>query len=433
VSTALVDVETERLVLGAVMVNNALLAEVAQFVQAHHFSDGRHRLVYAAMMGLSETSTQIDPLTLRGRLGEDCEMIGGLAYLGGLDEGVPRMTTVGQWARTVREHARRRAFKAVCARAAEQASDEGIETDALIDMHQAQVLKLAESGMGGVSHIAKVIPEALKNLEAYAASASGVIGIATGLPDLDRMTSGLKGGELWIVAARPSRGKSVLCGQIAVHAASRGNKVLFFPQEMPAPDVAQRMTLSEADVDKYKLRRGGSDWDDLWARVGKAAGRLSQSAIWFDGNESATLTQVRAAARRHRDLYGLDLVIVDYLQRLSFDPRVERWIAVGDAAKGLKSLALALGVPVLVACQVNAEGEEKRPTMANLGQSAGIISAEADVIAFLHPEDMLKWREQPYPIVNLHLDKNRSGPTGAVGLSFDRPTLKFLNLARERA
>jgi replicative DNA helicase len=278
--------------------------------------------------------------------------------------------------------------------------------------------------------MAAIMPDAIKSLDAYITAPYGLVGVPCGIPAMDKLTSGFRPGELWIVAARPGRGKSVLCGQTAVYAASRSNEVLMFSCEMQPSQVVQRMVLAEADVDRWSLRKG--DDGGRWARVAEASSRLSPIPLWFDDSESPTVAQVRAAAERHKAARGsLDLVVVDYLQRLAVDTKQDRWIAVGDLAKGLKTMARALDVPVLAACQVNAESEEKRPTMANLGQSAGIISAEADGIAFLHPRDLNQWkdRQHDYPVLDLHVDKHRNGPLATIGLSFERRTTRFVELA----
>jgi replicative DNA helicase len=151
--------------------------------------------------------------------------------------------------------------------------------------------------------------------------------------------------------------------------------------------------------------------------------------VYFDPRESPNMAQIRASCKQQAAT-GLDLVVVDYLQRCTVDQKVDRWLAVGDLAKGLKSLARYLKVPVLAACQLNADAEEKRPTMAMLGQAQSIISAEADLVGLLHPQDMANWKTQAFPLVDLYVDKHRAGACMAIQLSFEKRSTKFVSVAR---
>jgi replicative DNA helicase len=427
--TILADVDAERAVLGAVLIDPAVLEQAAAVIQPRHMADERHRLIFGAMLALQERGTEPDAVSVMGemRTGGNVEAAGGMPYLAGLTDGMPRVSSVETWARAVRDRARRRAALELAHRFAAQLEADGAATDAVLEGMRASLERLAEAGERGIRSIADVVPEAIRDLEAFVSSPRGMQGVPTGLGDLDRLTSGMRGGALWIVAARPARGKSALCTQIAAAAAAEGKRVLLFSMEMPPPDVVQRMLLSRAGCSKYELRQQES----AWAKVSAAAGQVGELPIWFDGRESPTVGEVRAAARRHKAGAGLDLVVVDYLQRLSVDTKADRWLAVGDSVRALKSLARQLGVPVLAACQLNSDGEDRRPSMANLAQSAGIISAEADLIGFLHPKDLNEWRDGSVqrPTVNLHVDKHRGGPVAEIPLIFERAATRFYGVA----
>ena len=431
----LFDAEAERTVIGSLLANldPAHFEQVAATMQPRHLADQRNRAIYAAMLDLALREATIDLVTVREELQSrgELEAAGGVAYLAGLLDGLPRVSALEAWTRSVYEKARRRALRDLAARCAQATEDGAHETDTLIDSLRVDLERLVDSGARGVRSIAEVLPEAVRELEAFAMSERECSGVPTGLSDLDRLTMGLRPGALWIIAARPARGKSALCTQIATHAASEGRRVLLFSMEMPPPDVVQRMILAEARLDRWELRaqeRG-------WSRVAAAVGQVSRLPIWFDPRESPTVAEIRATARRHRTVAGVDLIVVDYLQRLTVDNRQDRWLSMGDAVKNLKSLARQLNVPVLASCQLNAEAEEKRPTMGNLAQSAGIISAEADVIAFLHPADLRDWRDPAIdrPAVNLHIDKHRGGPVAELPLVFDRHITRFRQATPEEA
>jgi replicative DNA helicase len=431
VTEALTDREAERAVLGSVLVSPEVLSSVEGVLRPEHFSDHRNRAVFAAMLTLSESGHAVDHLTIRDELQSTGSLVeaGGLAYIGTLSDGMPRVNNATGWARIVRDKAKRRAAVTLGERLTAMAQGSELETDELLDRHMSSVSRLMEASDLSVRKMDEVLPQAMKDLDEFATSPSGLTGVPTGLPDLDKLTGGLKKGVLFILGARPARGKSTFCAQVATYAAAKGFRVLVFCMEMPAEDVAQRMLLSEAEVDRWDLRIGKSD--TAWGKVGAAFSKLEPLPIWFDGRESPTMAQVRGAAKQQAARHGIDLVIVDYLQRCTVDPKLDRWLAVGELARGLKSLARNLNVPVLAACQLNAEAEEKRPTLANLGQSQAIISAEADIVGFLHPEHLDKWKEQDYPVINLLVDKHRAGATGSIPLSFEKATLRLLNLSRQ--
>lgn len=260
-------------------------------------------------------------------------------------------------------------------------------------------------------------------------------GVPTGLLDFDRVTGGLKPGALYVIAARPSRGKSAFCAQAAVHAATLGCRSLVFSMEMEPYQLALRMILAEAGVDRWDLKRDKDIKNSyVWKKIGQACQKLGELGIAFDQRESPSLAQVRASCRQ-QVVNGLDLVVVDYAQRMARDPetvkRSGEWAAVGENVRGLKSLARNLGVPVLVACQLTAEAEEHRPNMSMLQAAQSVISAEADLIAFLHPKDTAAWKSQPSPFIDLLVDKNRSGACMTITLSFERRLTRFVNAQEE--
>lgn len=416
--------EAERTCLGAVLVDQKAIVELEGRLRVEHFATPAHRAVYSAMLRMQAAGRSIDVVGLKDELGDELG-IGGPVLLAGLLDGLPRVSNVAQWAGIVRSKAKRRAAVKLAERLLAQAHRSDVEIEALLDDHSAHIARLIDSEEHGVRQLGDVIPETMRKLEAYAASESGITGIPTSFPRVDRMTEGLKAGELWIVAGRPSRGKSAWCSQVAVHAGELGRRVLVFSMEMPAPAVTRRMVLSAASVDRRDLRsRGRSEL--AWEKVTRSASSLIGLQVWIDGREAPTLAQVRSSARQHQQRHGLDLVVVDYLQRMSRDSKLDVWAGVAENAKGLKNLALSLDVPVVAACQLTSDTEERRPTMADLAQARQVIAAEADVIAFLHPDDPKGWRTQDFPLMHFLIDKQRDGETRGVELYFERPWTRFV-------
>lgn len=424
---ALFNHDAELTCLGAVLADNRALSVLEGVVRPEHFADPGCRAVYTAMLAMGNAGRSIDELTLRDEMGGELEHVGGVAFIASLTDGLPRIQNVEHWGKLVASRARRRSAVLIAEKLIKQAGDERVSTEELLESLQTDLSRLMDTADRSIKRISDVLPVAFHKLEEFAESKDGVVGLSTGLPSIDSLTGGMKAGEQWIIGGRPSRGKSSFCTQVAVHVAGLGKKVLVFSMEMPPPSVVRRMLLSHAAIDRWDLRRSDRR-DEAWLKVTRASSELSALPIWFDGREAPTLSQIRAAARQHEARHGLDLIVVDYLQRCTLDAKVDRWVAVGDVAKGLKNLALALDVPVLAACQLNADAEEKRPTMADLAQARQVIAAEADLVAFLHPDDPANWRSQDFPQVNFILDKQRDGATTSVQLSFERPWTRFVEM-----
>lgn len=422
------NIDAERTVLGAILVNNGALPEAESNLRAEHFADEKHRAIWRAMLSLSERDIGIDALTLRDQLQASGELgaAGGLTYLGGLDDGIPRITDVTHWSKLVRERALRRATLALGQRLVESASNPGLDTDEVIDRHSNALNRLLESHeTANTQYIAEVLKEAKEKLDAFT-QASGVTGIPTSIPEFDQLTNGLQPGSLTVVAARPSRGKSVLVTQLAAAASSAGFPGIVFSLEMPPASVVQRMWLADAGITKFDLKLYERESD--WAQMAKSYARLAGLPLWFDKRESPTLTQIRAVCRKFKATANLKFVVIDYLQRIPVDGKVDRHVAVGDIAQSLKSLAMALSVPVVVACQLNRDAEEKRPNMSDLAES-GRIEREADAIVALHPANPESWYEQGKdPEVELIVLKNREGATDTIKLTFERKLTRFVPL-----
>lgn len=428
-SDALFSSQAECAILGAILVEPAALNLAEDVLRASDFGSQRHRRIFSAMVRLSEDGQAIDLVSLRERLSMEGALIeaGGVEYLASLVDGMPRGTNVTEWAEIVHDKSRRRQAKALGERLAQLAlSDSG--TEEILDKHANDLQRLLESGEAGKVSVS--MPDALKlaekNLDKFM-TREGVTGIPSGLPDLDRLTGGWQQGTLVIVAARPAGGKSVLCGQMTVHAAMKGYRGLVFSMEMPPETMAERMWLAEAGVDKWDLPYKST----AWPQMQKAFGRLADLPITFDRRESPSLAQIRAAAKRERVRYKLDFVVVDYLQRIEVDPKLDNWIAIGETAKGLKSLSRMLNIPVIVACQLNRSSEGREPGLADLAES-GKIEREADVVLMLHPDPETKGADLDYPVVHAIVAKHRQGACRRFKLSFEKRYARLLQMADHR-
>jgi replicative DNA helicase len=422
--------EAERVLLGAAMLDSRTVDACADILRVEHFDSEWHRRVWLAICAVIERGDEPDVLRVKHELGAASDAEG--VDLGALLDGLPALTNVTPWARQVREAARRRSLRSVAAKLLEAVDgEEG--TDEILDRHATQVQRLSQASESRHTWTFDVaIKQALEDIDKSCSAPEGMTGVPTGLLDFDKLTGGLQVGTLSVIAARPRRGKSVFCAQTAMYAAARGRRVLMFSLEMRPRQVARRMLLAEAEVDRYALRHQQGARD----KVAATAGAIASLPIWLDDRESPTLQQIRAAAKRLQSAGGLDLVIIDYLQRCQVDRKQDRWKAIGELAAGLKSLSMALEVPVLTACQVGREGEMRKPTLADLRES-GDIEQEADIVAILHPHTQPgkspdEVMEQEFPQVDLWVEKHRDGAEMCIPLSFERKYVRFVSQAQSQ-
>lgn len=418
--------DAERAILGAVVLDNAHVSTAIDLLRPEFFT-GPHRPIFKAVSRLADADKPVDLTTLRDELEGmgDLAAVGGPLYLASLIDGVPKSKDITPWTTILRERALRKYAGDLGRKLTTEAADGDVTTDVLIDRHLTSIQKLMESfETGNTTHISQVLKASMKALEDFLASKHGMTGVPTSLPRLDATTCGFQPGTLVTIAARPGNGKTTLLAQMAACAATAGFKGLVFSMEMEPYQIAQRMLLADAEVDRWQLKVASDDIK--WGRISKSYGRLSAVPLWFDGREAPSLAQIRAASARHKAKYGLDFVMVDYLQRIPVDPKLENWIGVGENAKGLKTLARQLHVPVIAACQLGrgADGESE-PTFKDLAQS-GVIERESDIVAWLHPTTAMTL---DYPEVSLILAKHRAGATMRVQLSFEKEHTKFVEMA----
>ena len=430
--------EAERAVLGSVLLDNAALNVILELIGKDDFFSESHRLILERMLLLSEKSRAIDLVTLSEELSKEglLEKVGGAAYLSALTDGVPIGATaaVTEYTRIVKEKSViRRLINAsnnVIARCLEATDD----PETLIDLAQSQVFEIAEqkvqSGFIGVRDIVKT---SFGTIDVLFDRGQRVTGIETGFVDLDNMTSGLQPGELVIIAARPSLGKTALALNIAAYAAAEHRKVVgMFSLEMSKESLLIRLLCSEARIDSHKLRTGFSSKED-WNKMTRAMGRLAEAPLYIEDTPALSIMQIRAKARRLKAEKGLDLMIVDYLQLVTGHTRFEnRTQEVSFISRGLKSIAKELRVPVIALSQLSRAPEERpghRPQLSDLRES-GSIEQDADVVIFIFREDVYRQAAdgaEPEGKTELIIGKQRNGPTGHIPLVFLKPYTRFEN------
>src|SRR3989475_8391480 len=427
------NLDAERSVLGAVILdNNALNAAIENLKPEDFFLD-QHRRVFTQMIALGENQQAIDLVTLTEELHRrgDLEAAGGAPYLASLADGMPKVSNIEYYARIVKEKAMLRNLIHATLNIQQNAFEGEDGADAILDNAESSIFALAEDRVkAGLVSIKDVVKDNFERLERIFREGKSITGISTGYGELDKLLSGLQPSELIILAARPSQGKTALALNFAENIAVRaGLPVAIFSLEMSKESLLQRLVASVAQIDAHKFRTGHLGRED-WRRMTEALGQIASAPLWIDDASSLTVVEIGAKARRlKREKGGLALLIVDYLQLISARGRFSnRNEEVSSITRGLKGLAKELQIPVLVLSQLTRapERDERRPQLADLRES-GAIEQDADVVMFIYRPNFFKadalpeWRDQ----ADLLVAKQRNGPTDRVRLIFKSRQTRF--------
>lgn len=430
--------EAELAVLGALLIDPATADDVAPLLDAQDFYRDAHREVFLAILELlSSSGRQVDVITVSDQLRRrgTLDAVGGLPFLMELAEIVPTSAHAVHYARIVRE-------KSVLRRIIEtgghmvglafQAED---NADEILDQAQHALFELAQQGRREPQRLQSILVRTLERVEQMAGK-KGLAGIATGFHDFDRITSGMQASDLWVVAARPSMGKTNFCLNIARHVAVHEHvPVVIFSLEMSQEQLALRLISAEADLDGQRLRNGDLT-DEMWSHLTHALGRLGDAPIYIDDTPALSPLELAAKARSLHRKHDLGLVIIDYIQLMSGRGRSEnRQQEISEISRGLKALARELEVPVLTLSQLSRAVEsrnDKHPMLSDLRES-GAIEQDADLVAFIYRDDYYVKDSAAPGQAEVIIAKQRNGPTGTVTLAFRKDTGKFLSVLPEGA
>jgi replicative DNA helicase len=457
------DLEAEKALLSAVMVDPAALDRVLEFLKAEHFYSEAHRRIYEACTEIKQKGQPVDSVQVSSYLRdrERLSQVGGMPYIAQILLAAPAVANVAAYGRTIYEKWRIRQLILTCQRVAAQGYLDYGEAQQFIDTAEQQVYELARvEGRSSVERLGQVIKASFKALTAAAARGGRITGISSGFSRYDRVTAGLHPGDLTIVAARPGMGKTSFVLNVAVNVAQPsayesasdpnerweqpGRGVAVFSLEMPREQLANRMLCSEARVDVGNLRSGNLSPAD-WCKLTQAASRLSQMPIWIDDSPGLSLLELRAKVRRlqaEHDVYGetgelktgMGLVVVDYLQLMKGrEGASSREQEISEISRGLKALAKELKLPVIALSQLNRSVETrsekgKRPQLSDLRES-GAIEQDADNICFIYRDFYYnKENTSQRAMAELIVAKQRNGPTDTVYVRFDDRYTRFEDL-----
>ncbi|ODV10755.1 MAG: replicative DNA helicase [Rubrivivax sp. SCN 70-15] len=435
-------VEAEQSVLGGLLLDNLAWDRAGDLLTESDFYRHEHRLIFGAIGALVNHSKPADVITVFEQLqshgkADDC---GGLAYLNALAQSVPSAANLRRYAEIVRERAILRKLIAASDEIATTAfNPQGRAVTQILDEAEGRIFKIGEEGSRqrqGFQGIDKLVVALIDRVqELHDNGAEEVTGVRSGFYDLDRMTAGLQKGDLVVLAARPSMGKTAFALNIAEHVAvSEGLPVLVFSMEMGASQLALRLVGSLGRIDQQGLRTGRLRTDD-WERLTEAVDKLGQVQMFIDETPALTAAELRARARRMARQFGgtLGLIVIDYLQLMSGSSGSDenRATEIGEISRGLKALAKELQCPVIALSQLNRSVEsrnDKRPMMSDLRES-GAIEQDADVIMFIYRDDYYDKASKEPGIAEIVVAKQRNGPVGTVKLTFLKSLTRFENLA----
>jgi replicative DNA helicase len=430
------NLDAEESVLGAMMLSPGAIGAVSEVLSATDFYRESHAKIYRAGLALYARGEPVDAITLVDELDQrgELEDAGGKVRVHELAALVPAAANAAHYARIVREMATLRGLIRAGNEIARLGIERPSETPELVDRAEQVVFDLAQSRISSdFSHIEELLKASFERITALYEEGADVTGVAAGFRDLDHLTSGFQPGNLVILAARPSMGKSGLALCMAANLAVRGETpVALFTLEMSKSEVTQRLMCSEAKVESQRLRTGKLAPDD-WPRLTAACDRLSKAPIYVDDTGSITMMEIRSKSRRLKMREpGLGLIIVDYLQLMTSGASVENRVQeVSAISRSLKVLARDLEVPVLALSQLSRAVEQrhdKRPILSDLRES-GSLEQDADLVFFIYRDEYYDSESDQQGLAEVHLAKHRNGPTGTAKLSFLKRFAKFADLA----
>jgi replicative DNA helicase len=434
------NLEAERSVLGAILIHNDAFNSAAEVLKPRDFYRDAHRRIFEKMVQLSERGNAIDFVTLKEELSRSGELdeVGGPAYIAALVDGLPHATNIEYYARIVREKSTLRNLIYSANKILANAYEAEQEPNQILDEAEQSIFAIAEDRVrAGFVSMRALAHASFETIERAHERKQLITGVPSGFADLDELTAGFQPGDLVIIAARPSVGKTALALNVAQHVGTKtGRTVGIFSLEMSKEQLFLRMLTSEARIDSHRLRTGFLVESD-WGRLSHALGTLSEAKIYIDDTPNIGVLEMRAKSRRLAAEHGLDMLVIDYIQLMQGRGRFEnRTLEVASISRSLKGLAKELSVPVIVISQLSRAPEARsdhRPLLSDLRES-GALEQDADVVVMLfRPDQYPDVKPEDENIAELNVAKQRNGPTGLVRLAFLKQETRFGNLEPRRS
>lgn len=417
--------EAEISVLGAMLLDRDAIIAVAEFLRSDDFYDERHSEIYECAVSLYEERVPIDVLTVAERLKKRkaLKKIGGAGYLADLANKVPTAAHVEHYGRIVKDQALKRSLMRAASKLVELSLDDSLAAGELLDKAESEVFSLTQKHLSrSFTHVKEALAESFDRLDELHKQGEGLRGVPTGFSDLDDTLAGFQKSNLIILAARPGLGKTSFALNICQNLAVKHKRPIgFFSLEMSKEELVDRLLVSQADIDAWKLKTGRLSEEDF-TKLSNAMGELAEAPLYIDDTPALSILDMRTKARRLQVDASVELIVVDYLQLARSRQLENRVQEVSEISQGLKNLARELKVPVLAVSQLSRAVEQrgsKRPQLADLRES-GSIEQDADVVMFL-------WREDEEDLENVELDvaKHRNGALRSIKLRFRGDRIRF--------
>lgn len=428
------NIDAEKSLIGAVLIDEDVLADVSEVVKAHDFYDKRHGMIFEAMIKLFETHNPVDLLTVTNALKKKklLEEVGGTAYITELTNYVPTAAHAVSYAEIVAQTAVRRRLIKAGTDIAEISFDEEVEVPELLQKAESELFAVSDANQKQeLASLESILLESFDRLEELHRNKGQLRGVKTGYRDLDNMTAGLQPSDLIILAARPAMGKTTFVTNLAYNIATLNKKaVLFFSLEMSKEQLTDRMLADVAQVDSWNIRTGNLS-DEDFAKLSEASGEMAEAPIYIDDTPGVTVLEIRTKARRIAHQQPIGLIVIDYLQLISgggkSDNRVQE---VSEISRGLKLLARELNTPVIALSQLSRSVESRSPQIPQLAdlRESGSIEQDADIVMFIYREAYYNPETERENITDILISKHRNGPTGKVELYFHPERLRFMSL-----
>lgn len=428
------NLEAEKCVLGAVLINNDKFNYAAELIDAGDFFRDAHRRIFDKMVNLSERGQVIDLVTLKEELGRtgDLDDVGGPAYIAALVDGVPGSTHVEHYARIVKEKSTLRSLIQSANRILKSAYEAETDAEVQLDQAEKEIFEIADDQVrDGFVSLRDLVPGSMETVEKLQSHQGLLTGMPSGFTDLDKLTSGFQPSDLVIIAARPSMGKTSLALNIAQHIGVKTERsVGVFSLEMSKEQLFLRMLTAEARIDAQHFRGGQKLGEQEYRKISQALNTLGEARVFIDDSAGVGVLEMRAKARRLKQEHGLDMLIVDYIQLMQGRGRYEnRTLELASISRALKGLAKELQIPILVLSQLSRAPEARkdhRPQLSDLRES-GALEQDADVVIFIYRDDQYNPNPENENTAELLVSKQRNGPTGVVKLAFLKEMTRFEN------
>ena len=430
--------EAEQSTLGAILLRPEVLDEVSLILEVEDFYRTAHGRIYQTMLWLYRNNKPVDLVSVTAALKDQgkLEEVGGPVFLADLSEHVGTAANAPYYADVVHQKSRLRQLLAASQEIAQGCLGPVLSdnVDAFIDEAEERIFRIKEERAGQVVYtLDELVPEAVTRVERNFERKREVLGIASGFLDIDKLTGGFQDGDLNLIAARPSHGKTALGLNIAFNAAKESQvPTLFFSLEQPKEQLVQRLMASVGEINAWRLRTSRLDTRE-WGTLFEIGGLMIDVPLYIIDQPALTPMEIRAHARRLKNKYGVGLVILDYLQMVREPKAKSREQEVGSISRALKALAKELNIPVIALCQLNRDVEKrpkKRPALADLRES-GSLEQDADLVFFIYRDEVYHENSQDKGVAEIHLAKQRNGPTGRIKLAYRKEFMQFANYQGE--